>query len=69
MVAHILKPFHEMTGIECVASHAEPDEEEEVSDYEVMRVCVCVCVRARARNKGILKFCVYVRVCACAREK
>eukprot|EP00802_Teleaulax_amphioxeia_P023197 Tamp_23738.p3 GENE.Tamp_23738~~Tamp_23738.p3 ORF type:complete len:170 (+),score=43.92 Tamp_23738:45-512(+) len=34
MVAHILKPFHEMTGIECVASHAEPDEEEEVSDYE-----------------------------------
>ena len=34
MVLHFLKPFEDMTGIECVASHAEPDEEEEVSDYE-----------------------------------
>lgn len=34
MVQHFLKPFEEMTGIECVASHAEPDEEEDVSDYE-----------------------------------
>jgi len=34
IVQHFLKPFGEMTGIECVATHAEPDEEEEVSDYD-----------------------------------
>ena len=39
IVQLILKPFHSMTGIECVGSHAEPDEEEEVSDYEVFLFC------------------------------
>ena len=47
MIQHILKPFESWTGIECVANHAEPDEEEDVEDYEV------TCQRRREGQRGV----------------